>query len=1290
MKKNYFTKLTQICSLIWLIALAPPALRAQCVDGCEDISSLPCSETMVSLPYQLDFDGNAIGLQDQSGVPTGFTMVQSHSAPRLPEDGAPTCPVIRGYEASRLLVNQGVLEIEAAKGIAYTKPPYSSNNNTQVNTLGVGVAVDNRKFSLETTILNINTGGGFAQAGLWFGADEDNFVKLVAVNDRTIELRVEKKGFSLDSSLISMSGLSFPNKDIHLRLVIDNLDGAQRVSAFYRIAGQTEAFLGSLPLPAAILEGLTLDAGNTLSFGGLMTTYRNGSPYTVRFDDFRILDLNPEIPNENQENEIVRVNFSNQATTPPAGWVKDFGQGYAQRTSQDQGQGFSYGWVTAANPEIPLNLTNQGRNRIPDAEDVVNATMMHMSNGIEKGAWEIALPNGSYEVTATVGDPDRYVDSEHQLRAEGIVLVPLFTPEPGQLVTGTNTVSVQDGKLTLDAPAGINAKIVSVVIEPVEETPPPPPSGTAWKYQINFQTPNTNTPEGYLADTGQGFGQRGSQDGESLTYGWIDPSNNSPYNNEGFTREREVEPRELHTYAHMQKPLPNIYWEIDLPNGLYDVKIASGDNLFFDSHHIIRAEGVEIMNFNALQAQQFGFKEAEGRVEVKDGRLTLQPEGGINTKISYIWVNPVDSVGTPPPPPPPPTNTAWKYQINFQTPNTNTPDDYLADTGQGFGNRGSQDGESLTYGWLDPSNNNPYNNEGFTREREVEPKELHTYMHMQKPLPNIYWEIALPNGFYEVKIASGDNLFFDSHHIVFAEGVEIMNFNALQAQQFGFKEAEGIVEVKDGRLTLKPEGGINTKISYVWVNPIDTVVPPPPPPPPAGSDAKLAIENLDQFPAQDELTFSRIQNPWNGFDGTGAYNGNHDLVTLRLRNTGTADLVIDQLKISNNNHWKINSLNGQNYNASNNLPLTIAPNQSRDLLIEFIAMDVPDARDDFVKVLHGTLEIHSNDTDQPVAVAKLHGLWQRFGEAHREPTAQEIIDAFGFQTKTGFGLRKHGSDSTLTGNEVRAKLFEAANPNQAVYIRHLASYQGCCNTGATIRYEADNPYRQKGGIAAATSIGIDTQTLLPRSNQNASNGIFGAPVEANIVPGKPFTLTIGGDCTNFNLNYPTGTFPNQIGYIGVRVWEVIDSEGNKVPNAYLIANDYLGSQFTNYDYNDNVYYVSNVKIFDPAPSQSRATASTTEMETLPKSLEAEEAKIEIFPNPFDQKLEIRSQAAWMQEGAVKLELYDSYRNLVLEAQGNQEELQDFLNQKNAQLKSGIYVLRLYNGSQSHTIKVIKR
>ena len=101
----------------------------------------------------------------------------------------------------------------------------------------------------------------------------------------------------------------------------------------------------------------------------------------------------------------INVNFGDQATSAPSGYLRDYGQAYGVRSPADQGNGkYSYGWIDPVT-KSPLNRTNQGRNRSSvGISDPVLATLIHMENPYQQpsGYWEVAVPNGTYEVTVGV------------------------------------------------------------------------------------------------------------------------------------------------------------------------------------------------------------------------------------------------------------------------------------------------------------------------------------------------------------------------------------------------------------------------------------------------------------------------------------------------------------------------------------------------------------------------------------------------------------------------------------------------------------------------------------------------------------------------------------------------------------------------------------------------------------------------------------------------------------------------------------------------------------------------
>jgi len=148
--------------------------------------------------------------------------------------------------------------------------------------------------------------------------------------------------------------------------------------------------------------------------------------------------------------------------------------------------------------------------------------------------------------------------------------------------------------------------------------------------KVNFQTPASSTPAGFLPDTGSTFANRGN--GQS--YGWNQSATS-------FARDRNAgnSPDQQHdTFIHTQ-----LYgtrsWEIAVPNGQYKVDLVAGDPSFFDSVYKYNVEGMLVLNGTPTNANRW--VEGIATVTVNDGRLTLtNASGSVNNKIDYITIAP--------------------------------------------------------------------------------------------------------------------------------------------------------------------------------------------------------------------------------------------------------------------------------------------------------------------------------------------------------------------------------------------------------------------------------------------------------------------------------------------------------------------------------------------------------------------------------------------------------------------------------------------------------------------------
>ncbi len=319
----------------------------------------------------------------------------------------------------------------------------------------------------------------------------------------------------------------------------------------------------------------------------------------------------------------------------------------------------------------------------------------------------------------------------------------------------------------------------------------------------------------------------------------------------------------------------------------------------------------------------------------------------------------------------------------------------------------------------------------------------------------------------------------------------------------------------------------------------------------------LFVENPDKFPANDRFVFSRVQIPVTR-DSIN-YNSNHESLPIRIHNKGFNTLIIQNLILSNDTAWKLVKLKGVDYNPDTSLPLRISSGSYTDLIVKFVAVDAGTR----VKILHDTLTIVSNDDKNPSKAVFLSGIWQRQGEQYNEPYAQEIINAFGFKTKTGFVHTdlKGGDTNFLKGNEIRPSYFVRADTSFPVSVRQMSAYHGCCT------FKEKFIWYPKGTDSLKTlftHIGRDAQTVLPRRGRPdlAASGAF--------YPKTAFGFKVGGK------DY-TDASKNPGGKTGIRVWKAYDANGNIIPNSYILSNDYLGNPYTNYDYNDNMYFVKNVK-----------------------------------------------------------------------------------------------------------------
>jgi cysteine-rich repeat protein len=257
----------------------------------QTLSTLPCQAVKVATPFAADFTGaGTFGVTDGAGRPIGFSMVlpSSNGAGYLPENLS-------------LDIQSGELELTTSAGIQ------SLGSESQDNALGVGLALPNGMFRIETTIVDPPVGAGqYEQAGLWFGISESDYIKLAVMSapaGAVIHGLIEEA----DVQAIPINlPIALPQGSVHLVLEVD--PALLEVRAFARVGdGGAEtrvATFSDVPDAWFSTDGAGIDfTVGTRSFAGIYATHRLRSaelgPLVYRFRDFVVnsfVEATPDPP----------------------------------------------------------------------------------------------------------------------------------------------------------------------------------------------------------------------------------------------------------------------------------------------------------------------------------------------------------------------------------------------------------------------------------------------------------------------------------------------------------------------------------------------------------------------------------------------------------------------------------------------------------------------------------------------------------------------------------------------------------------------------------------------------------------------------------------------------------------------------------------------------------------------------------------------------------------------------------------------------------------------------------
>lgn len=221
----------------------------------------------------------ANSVKDQDGETIGFTSIQRNKNDTLTTNAS--------YSKSLLDIDKtaGTLKVTTSAG------SNAGNDNTLVN--GLQTVFDGRanKFNISTRLVGPlnNLAKPLQQAGVMFGPDQDNFIKLVAIAQSNgtlgLQLYVENKG--VGKTIGSIGSISNPStvQSLELRLVTDPRSGTVTAEYQANYAGNTVS---------GTLASLTLQGGQlghyfaARSKAGIIAMSKNATPVTVTFDSFAI------------------------------------------------------------------------------------------------------------------------------------------------------------------------------------------------------------------------------------------------------------------------------------------------------------------------------------------------------------------------------------------------------------------------------------------------------------------------------------------------------------------------------------------------------------------------------------------------------------------------------------------------------------------------------------------------------------------------------------------------------------------------------------------------------------------------------------------------------------------------------------------------------------------------------------------------------------------------------------------------------------------------------------------
>ena len=326
------------------------------------------------------------------------------------------------------------------------------------------------------------------------------------------------------------------------------------------------------------------------------------------------------------------------------------------------------------------------------------------------------------------------------------------------------------------------------------------------------------------------------------------------------------------------------------------------------------------------------------------------------------------------------------------------------------------------------------------------------------------------------------------------------------------------------------------------------------------SFGNLELQNPSGAPFVDRLVFNRIGDLSGNFSDRIQPFINlkcHDLNVLRLENTGSSTLNINNLTITGSSSSAFTLPNGES-------SLSIGAGDTEELVVQFV-------EDSGTKgIREATLQMQAGGETVNVALA---GIYQEAPEGGRELYLRQVVEAFGYSTDVGAnnqgGLASAEPSDPLAGDEVRSQLWQRAGSGP-VYVRQLAALHSCCRAKDSLKLVVDGD-----SVASMTTNELYGQAVLPPRSGSETRA-----AELSTTPSGPFEIEVADYSTDW-----TDTDNRNNDNLGVRLWPA-KRNGSTIPDTYIVAQDFVEngcgtSDTANCDFNDNMYLITNIEPVSP-------------------------------------------------------------------------------------------------------------